>query len=68
MVEREDGLRKLAIVGRPEEVAEQLRAYTEVVQDVHLVAEVIWPALDRAALRECVSLLAKRVLPLLRPT
>jgi alkanesulfonate monooxygenase SsuD/methylene tetrahydromethanopterin reductase-like flavin-dependent oxidoreductase (luciferase family) len=66
--EREEALQRLAVVGRPEEVAERLAAYGDVEPGVHLVAEAIWPALDRGALRECMALLAERVLPMLRTT
>ena len=60
-------LRSLAIVGPPEEVVERLAAYDDVTPgELHVVAELIWPALDDAVLREAMSILADRVLPAVR--
>ncbi len=65
--EREAELRALAIVGRPDEVAERLLAYEEAAgADVHLIAEFCWPALDRGVLREAMAVFAGAVAPRLR--
>jgi alkanesulfonate monooxygenase SsuD/methylene tetrahydromethanopterin reductase-like flavin-dependent oxidoreductase (luciferase family) len=65
--ERDDMLRSLAIVGPPEEVTERLAAYDDVAPgNLHVVAELMWPALDDAVLREAMAILAYRILPAVR--
>jgi alkanesulfonate monooxygenase SsuD/methylene tetrahydromethanopterin reductase-like flavin-dependent oxidoreductase (luciferase family) len=61
---REEELRRLAVWGRPDEVAERLRAYEAAAgADVHFVAEPLWPGLDRGVRREAMAILAEEVLP-----
>ena len=65
--EEEGRLRAMAVVGRPDEVAERLAAYEEAADaPIHLSAEFCWPGLDPLVLRESMTILAERVMPLVR--
>lgn len=65
--ERETKLRRLAVVGRPDEVAERLRRFEQAAGgELHYVAELCLPGLDPGFLREAMSVLAEQVIPRLR--
>jgi alkanesulfonate monooxygenase SsuD/methylene tetrahydromethanopterin reductase-like flavin-dependent oxidoreductase (luciferase family) len=65
--EREEMLRGIATVGSPDEVVERLRGYAELAgANLHVIAELMWPALDEGVLREAMAILADRVLPAVR--
>jgi alkanesulfonate monooxygenase SsuD/methylene tetrahydromethanopterin reductase-like flavin-dependent oxidoreductase (luciferase family) len=60
-------LRGIATVGSPDEVVERLHGYAELAgANLHVIAELMWPALDEGVLREAMAILADRVLPAVR--
>ena len=65
----EAALRKRTIVGTPEQVAEEIEAYREIVgPDGHFIARSYFPGLDPAIQRESLEILGEDVLPLLGRT
>jgi alkanesulfonate monooxygenase SsuD/methylene tetrahydromethanopterin reductase-like flavin-dependent oxidoreductase (luciferase family) len=62
----EEKLRRMLVMGSPEEVAERMRAYEEAAgAPIHYAAELVWPGLDPGLRSEAVAILAEEVLPLL---
>ncbi|MBI3647825.1 MAG: LLM class flavin-dependent oxidoreductase [Actinobacteria bacterium] len=60
-------LREGIVLGTPERVAEQVRAFDEAGGgDLHYVARLYWPGMDPALQREVMHLWAEEVAPLLR--
>jgi alkanesulfonate monooxygenase SsuD/methylene tetrahydromethanopterin reductase-like flavin-dependent oxidoreductase (luciferase family) len=65
--EGEAGLRESILLGRPDEVAEQIHAFREAAGgDVHYIARLYWPGMDPALQREVVAVFAEEVIPKLR--
>ena len=63
----EDELKAGALVGTPEQVAEQILAYRDVAgDDFHFVARLDYPGLDPGVQREALRILAEEVAPLVR--
>ncbi len=61
-----DDVRSRTIVGTPEQVAEQVRAYADIVgDDGSFIFRSYFPGLDPGVQREAVSILAEEVVPLL---
>jgi alkanesulfonate monooxygenase SsuD/methylene tetrahydromethanopterin reductase-like flavin-dependent oxidoreductase (luciferase family) len=64
--EQEAALRARTIVGTPEEVADRIRAYRDVIgDDGHFVFRSYFPGLDPGMQREALRLIADEVRPLL---
>ena len=64
--DREDELRALCVLGRPQEVAERIAAFADAAGgNLHWSAELVWPGLDPGVLREAMHVLADEVRPLL---
>jgi alkanesulfonate monooxygenase SsuD/methylene tetrahydromethanopterin reductase-like flavin-dependent oxidoreductase (luciferase family) len=60
-------LRADLLIGTPEEVGEQIRAYGEVAgEDFHFVARLDFPGLDQSVQREALRVYAEEVAPLVR--
>jgi alkanesulfonate monooxygenase SsuD/methylene tetrahydromethanopterin reductase-like flavin-dependent oxidoreductase (luciferase family) len=65
--ESEAEIRRHALVGTPEQVAEGIRGYREVAgDDLHFVAQLYWPGMPYQRQREAMRVFAERVAPLLR--
>ncbi|MDQ3866631.1 MAG: LLM class flavin-dependent oxidoreductase [Actinomycetota bacterium] len=65
--DEEAALRASILLGRPEEVAEQIRAFDEGAGGgVEFVARLYWPGMDPVVQREALAVFAERVVPLLR--
>jgi alkanesulfonate monooxygenase SsuD/methylene tetrahydromethanopterin reductase-like flavin-dependent oxidoreductase (luciferase family) len=65
--ESEAEIRRHALVGTPEQVAEGIRAYREAAgDDLHFVAQLYWPGMPYERQREAMRVFAERVAPLLR--
>jgi alkanesulfonate monooxygenase SsuD/methylene tetrahydromethanopterin reductase-like flavin-dependent oxidoreductase (luciferase family) len=65
--ESEAEIRRHALVGTPEQVAEGIRAYREVAgDDLHFVAQLYWPGMSYERQREAMRVFAERVAPMLR--
>jgi alkanesulfonate monooxygenase SsuD/methylene tetrahydromethanopterin reductase-like flavin-dependent oxidoreductase (luciferase family) len=65
--ESEAEIRRHALVGTPEQVAEGIRAYNEAAGgDLHFVAQLYWPGMPYERQREAMRVFAERVAPLLR--
>src|SRR5262249_40406766 len=65
--EAEAELRRYAVVGTPEEVADGIRAYVDAAgDDLHYVAQLYWPGMPYERQREAMRVFAERVMPLLR--
>jgi alkanesulfonate monooxygenase SsuD/methylene tetrahydromethanopterin reductase-like flavin-dependent oxidoreductase (luciferase family) len=65
--EEEVTLRGSILLGTPEQVAEQIRAYEEAAGgDLHFVARLYFPGMDPATQREVIHLFAEEVAPHLR--
>ncbi|MGZ4126140.1 MAG: LLM class flavin-dependent oxidoreductase [Actinomycetota bacterium] len=65
-IEDEAGLRASIVVGRPERVAERIRAFADAAGgDVHFIARAYWPGMDPSLQDEAVRALGERVAPLL---
>ncbi|HEY8532620.1 MAG TPA: LLM class flavin-dependent oxidoreductase [Micromonospora sp.] len=66
--ETRDILRKEAIVGTPDEVAEAIAAYARNASDVrfHFVPRLYWPGMDAALQREALAVFAEHVIPQFR--
>jgi alkanesulfonate monooxygenase SsuD/methylene tetrahydromethanopterin reductase-like flavin-dependent oxidoreductase (luciferase family) len=64
---REAELRRDMLVGRPEEVAEQILRFREASgADFEFIARLYWPGMDAGVQREAMAIFAERVAPLLR--
>ncbi len=67
MPEEAAALRGSILLGTPEEVAEQARAFEEAAGgDVHFIARLYFPGMDPGMQREVIQLFAEEVAPLLR--
>jgi probable F420-dependent oxidoreductase len=65
--EEEAALRASTLVGRPEEVAERIRAFDRAAGgSLHFVARLYYPGMDPGTQREAMRLFADEVAPLLR--
>jgi len=65
--ESEAEIRRHALVGTPDQVAEGIRAYAEAAgPDLHFVAQLYWPGMPYERQREAMRVFAERVAPLLR--
>jgi alkanesulfonate monooxygenase SsuD/methylene tetrahydromethanopterin reductase-like flavin-dependent oxidoreductase (luciferase family) len=65
--ESEAEIRRHALVGTPEQVAEGIRAYVEAAcGDLHFVAQLYWPGMPYERQREAMRVFGERVAPLLR--
>ncbi len=63
----EEALRASILLGTPEEVAEQIARFRDAAGgDVHYIARLYWPGMDRALQREALDVFGERVAPLLR--
>jgi alkanesulfonate monooxygenase SsuD/methylene tetrahydromethanopterin reductase-like flavin-dependent oxidoreductase (luciferase family) len=63
----EEALRRQIVVGRPEEVAEELDRFRSVGGDgIHIVARLYWPGLDPSVQEEALAVFAEAVMPQLR--
>jgi len=63
----ETWLRSLICAGTPEEVAEQICKYEEAAGvEIHFIARLYFPGLDRAIHGEAIHLFAQEVMPVLR--
>lgn len=65
--EEEERLRLRAVVGTAAEVVEQLHAYERAAGvELHFIARLYWPGLDRALQRDALAFFAHDVIPHLR--
>jgi alkanesulfonate monooxygenase SsuD/methylene tetrahydromethanopterin reductase-like flavin-dependent oxidoreductase (luciferase family) len=66
--EAEQELRRHALVGTPDQVAEGIRAYAAAVGErpFHFVAQLYWPGMPYERQREAMRVFAERVVPQLR--
>ena len=64
--QEESALRAGIVIGGPEQVAEQVRAFGRASDDVHYVARLYWPGMDPSLQREVIHVWAEEVAPLLR--
>jgi alkanesulfonate monooxygenase SsuD/methylene tetrahydromethanopterin reductase-like flavin-dependent oxidoreductase (luciferase family) len=65
--ESEAEIRRHALVGTPEQVAEGIRVYSEAAGgDLHFVAQLYWPGMPYQRQREAMRVFAELVAPLLR--
>jgi alkanesulfonate monooxygenase SsuD/methylene tetrahydromethanopterin reductase-like flavin-dependent oxidoreductase (luciferase family) len=64
----EAALREEVVIGEPDEVAEQVRAYRDAAggEDVHFIADLYWPGMNPEVQRETMRIFAEEVAPLLR--
>jgi alkanesulfonate monooxygenase SsuD/methylene tetrahydromethanopterin reductase-like flavin-dependent oxidoreductase (luciferase family) len=63
----EASLRRSIVFGSPEAVADEIRALADAAGgDVHYIARLYWPGMDRSAQREALEVFGRRVVPLLR--
>ncbi len=63
----EEALRASIVLGRPEQVAEQIAAFRDAAGgDVHYIARLYWPGMDPALQREAIDVFGEAVAPLLR--
>ncbi|GIU99108.1 MAG: hypothetical protein KatS3mg014_0724 [Actinomycetota bacterium] len=63
----EEALRRQIVVGRPDEVVEQLDRFRRLAgEDVHLVARLYWPGLDPSIQEEALAVFGEAVVPQLR--
>jgi alkanesulfonate monooxygenase SsuD/methylene tetrahydromethanopterin reductase-like flavin-dependent oxidoreductase (luciferase family) len=63
----ERALRQEIVLGTPDEVAQQIRAHSEVVgDDLQFVADLYWPGMDQQLQREAMRIFAEEVAPLVR--
>ncbi len=63
----EEDLRRQIVVGRPDEVAEQLDRFRQLAGDgIHLVARLYWPGLEPSVQEEALAVFAESVMPQLR--
>src|SRR5262245_54319363 len=63
----EVALRRSILLGTPEEVAEQIRAFEEAaMSEIHFIARLYYPGIDPAMQREVMHLFGDEVAPLLR--
>jgi alkanesulfonate monooxygenase SsuD/methylene tetrahydromethanopterin reductase-like flavin-dependent oxidoreductase (luciferase family) len=64
---REAELRDSIVMGTPEQVAEQLRAFGDAAGgNLHYIARLYWPGMDPALQREAMAVFAEQVIPLVR--
>ena len=65
--ERDAELRAQALVGRADQVAEQIAAFEEAAKtDIHYIARLYWPGLDRSVQSEVIRTFGERVIPAVR--
>jgi alkanesulfonate monooxygenase SsuD/methylene tetrahydromethanopterin reductase-like flavin-dependent oxidoreductase (luciferase family) len=65
--DEEAALREQLILGRPEEVAEQIAGFRDAVGgDLHFIARLYWPGMDPAVQHEAMAVFAQEVIPKLR--
>ncbi len=65
--EEELGLREEIILGTPDQVAQQVRAFSDAAgDDLHFIADLYWPGMDPQLQREAMRIFAEEVAPLLR--
>jgi alkanesulfonate monooxygenase SsuD/methylene tetrahydromethanopterin reductase-like flavin-dependent oxidoreductase (luciferase family) len=65
--QREADLRSKMLVGRPEQVAEQIARYEEAAgTEIHFVARLYWPGMEPAVQREAIRVFGDRVIGHLR--
>lgn len=65
--DEEEALRRQIVVGRPEEVAEELDRFRRVAGDgIHIVARLYWPGLDPSVQAEALTVFAETVMAYLR--
>jgi alkanesulfonate monooxygenase SsuD/methylene tetrahydromethanopterin reductase-like flavin-dependent oxidoreductase (luciferase family) len=65
--DREAAVRSAIVLGRPDEVAEQIRALNVAAGGrLHYIARLDWPGMDPAVRNESMRIFADEVVPLLR--
>jgi alkanesulfonate monooxygenase SsuD/methylene tetrahydromethanopterin reductase-like flavin-dependent oxidoreductase (luciferase family) len=65
--EQQAALRGDIIIGKPDRVAEQIRAFQEAAGgDLHFIADLYWPGMDPSLQRDAMRIFAEEVAPLLR--
>lgn len=63
----EEALREQILVGRPEDVADQIGALRDAAGgDLHYIARLYWPGMDPAVQREAMAVFSEEVIPRLR--
>jgi alkanesulfonate monooxygenase SsuD/methylene tetrahydromethanopterin reductase-like flavin-dependent oxidoreductase (luciferase family) len=65
--EDESALRERIVLGRPDDVAEQIAAIRDAAGgELHYVARLYWPGMDPGVQREAMAVFAEEVIPKLR--
>jgi alkanesulfonate monooxygenase SsuD/methylene tetrahydromethanopterin reductase-like flavin-dependent oxidoreductase (luciferase family) len=65
--EDESALRERIVLGRPDDVAEQIAAIRDAAGgELHYVARLYWPGMDAGLQREAMAVFAEEVIPKLR--
>ena len=65
--EEESSLRRSIVLGRPDDVAEQIALIRDAAGgDLHYIARLYWPGIDPAVQREAMAIFAEEVIPKLR--
>jgi alkanesulfonate monooxygenase SsuD/methylene tetrahydromethanopterin reductase-like flavin-dependent oxidoreductase (luciferase family) len=65
--DKEEELRRMTVVGTPEEVAAAIRAYRDVAgDDLHYIAQLYWPGMRYEQQLQALRVFAERVAPALR--
>lgn len=65
--ESEAALRNEVMLGRPEEVAEQILRFAEIAgPELEFIARLYWPGMEAGLQREAMTIFAERVMPVLR--
>ena len=63
----ESSLRRSIVLGRPDDVAEQIAEIREAAGgELHYIARLYWPGIDPAVQREAMAIFAEEVVPKLR--
>ena len=65
--EEESSLRQSIVLGRPDDVAEQIALIRDAAGgELHYIARLYWPGIDPAVQREAMAIFAEEVIPELR--